>query len=666
MSKTILQKSAKYLILIGTLLWIVLVIAAYYLVHKPLLPSQAFNLALAFGQFVVAVGLVSIGGGLGSYLLPDNNLNPLGRLALQAAFGLGVLSIGFLIVGSTLGVNPVLMWGIFLLLGGFFWRSAWRWLKSWKELLLRCYPTSRLEWAIALGVGVILLSTLTKALAPPTKFDTLVYHLSLPQAYLEAGRIVYVPWLFYWGMPQITEMLFTWALTLAGKEAAIVLGWLIGLLALVGLFAYTKQRLGARPAWVAIAALLAGFTTAESLAWGYVGWMSILYGWSFLVVLECWISNGRRRDLLLAGIFAGLALGTKYTNGVLFLVGVGVIVWVCREKSLWEILKNILRFGVVFLVASLPWLIKNFLATGNPAYPLLLPSGGVNQIRLTKYQGQALWGDWRDVIFLPFRATVYGLEGGAGYSASVGPLLLTLGALAWVGWKNRSDEQRSALRIIHMVAGLGLLVWIAAARFSGFLIQSRLYFSLFPVFAILAGAGFDALRYIKLPKIRLQRIVSVLVLLVFFFNVFNVSVNALKQGTLQNVLALQSDHDYLVTNLGWYAVVMKSIRDLPPDARVLMLWETRSLYCAPKCFPDEILDRWYNDITLMQSSEVILQSWRDAGYTHLLYYRLGADYIRRKDTVYQSSDWQTLEILLSSLSQTDEFGDVYVLYSLDS
>jgi hypothetical protein len=115
--------------------------------------------------------------------------------------------------------------------------------------------------------------------------------------------------------------------------------------------------------------------------------------------------------------------------------------------------------------------------------------------------------------------------------------------------------------------------------------------------------------------------------------------------------------------------VMQAIQELPEASRVLMLWEPRSLYCLPKCDPDELLDRWLDDLRGTQSqlpSRAILESWQTAGYTHLLYFRAGADYIRHHDNRYLASDWIALNDLLSGLSEPVNFGEVYFLYTISS
>jgi hypothetical protein len=210
---------------------------------------------------------------------------------------------------------------------------------------------------------------------------------------------------------------------------------------------------------------------------------------------------------------------------------------------------------------------------------------------------------------------------------------------------------------------------MAAGRFSSYLLQSRLYFAIFPYLAVLAGAGFAALSQSALPGVRLGRIASVLVLLVLGLHLFELGAHALNQGASRYLLALRTSEAYLADNLGWYSPAMKELRELPVGSRALMLWETRSFYCWPVCEPDETIDRWlrerYGDGSASpRTPEEILRAWKQAGYTHLLYYRLGADFIRSQSLDYQPADWQALDDLLARLSPVKDFGDAYTLYRL--
>ncbi len=653
-------------ILLGlvSLAWVAIIVSLYYVNHKPFTAALALSLVRAGGQLLVAVGLVSLAGGLGNWIFSAEDSHPLERLVLQVALGLGILSVFVLLVGWTLGVSPVVMWLLYFGTGVLLWRTILRWWRNWGIFASMGQNAGRLEKTFAILVVLSALSALITALAPPLKFDALVYHLAIPRAYLDAGRISYLPWTMFWGMPQTAEMLFTWVMSLAGAEAAAVLGWLIGVLALAGIFGFVSQRLDAPSAWIAVAALMAGFTSASSLAWGYVDWMNALFGIGFLISLENWCSHQRRSDLIYCGVFAGLALGTKYTAGVLLLCGLVIIAWHGRTQPMSRQFRTMIQFAVAALALSSPWWVKNLLATGNPFYPLLYPAGAMDQFRLDFYQDQPLYGGWLDMILLPIGATLRGIEGAIGFNASIGPLLLALGGLSWMGWKQWSDDQRSSIVVAMFVSGIGLVTWAVASRFSGLLIQTRLYFSLFPAFAFLAGAGYHGLQQIKIPNVRIGRVVGLLVVLVMGLNLLKIGDAVLRQNAPQYLFSITSKEDYLLNNLGWFAWVMESIDELPEESRVLMLWEPRSFYCTPKCIPDEVLDRWIREARSGNDVDGILAGWGARGFTHLLYYQEGADFIQGEDDRYQDADWQLLDELLAEMPTPLDFGDVYVLYPL--
>lgn len=62
-----------------------------------------------------------------------------------------------------------------------------------------------------------------------------------------------------------------------------------------------------------------------------------------------------------------------------------------------------------------------------------------------------------------------------------------------------------------------------------------------------------------------------------------------------------------------------------------------------------MIDRWYDDIRTYQKPEVILRTWIEERYTHLLLYQAGAEFIRDSEPRYTSEDWQNLETLLTYL-----------------
>jgi hypothetical protein len=314
---------------------------------------------------------------------------------------------------------------------------------------------------------------------------------------------------------------------------------------------------------------------------------------------------------------------------------------------------------------ALPWLIKNFAFTGNPIYPFFFESGSMNQIRLNVYQGMGSYGNLLDLFFLPIRATIMGVDGTHGYSVSMGPLLIGLGVIAFLGWEEKDLEQKLSIVNAGLIAFFGILVWAIGNQFSGYLIQTRFYFVLFPAFAILAGFGYFQIKQYQIGQVRIKRLVNILIIIVLAFIAFQLIAEVVEKNVLPNVFGYQSNQEYLEKNLGWYARAIDEINLLDEGERVLFFYEPRGFGCIPKCDPDEILDQWKVTYHEFKSTEEIIASWKNDGFTHILVYTKGMEFLRKEqDPHHPPVELDALEKLTTSLSLVANYGDWYKLYFL--
>ncbi len=642
----------------------VLVIGFYYVTHKPFDLSFAVAFSLMIWRVLIAGLIMAVAGGIGVRLLPNLPLHPVAALAIQAIFGLGLIALLILLVGALLGVHVWLLAGI-LLAGIFFLRRSIRlWIRqwtAWKDILQHSATSER--WMGALVI-LALISPLWTALAPPIKYDALVYHLTLPHAYLDAGRIIHLPWLMMSGYPQNAEMLYLLAMALGGAPAAAVLGWGFALVGLCGLVGWLMTNWDARAAWAGCAALFAGSTLVFSSGWGYVDWLGLLFGLACLISLDLWGKNGHSSFLWLAGAFSGMAIGSKYPFGTLALVGLCAVIFLSRHQ-LNSIPKRIILFSTGAILFTLPWLMKNFLFTGNPLYPFFFPAAEMDEIRVSIYFEDEPFGDWQDVLFLPWRATIWGIEGAAGYAASIGPLLLGFGVLSWIGWRKLSDDQQKTLTHLTLFALLTWVWWAIGGRFTGYLLQTRMVYPLLPAFAGLAGVGFRAASSIQIASIRLQRVLTAMILMVLTFTALEAHLDMMGRFTPQAALQLINPKEYLERNTGWYQPAMEAVRNLPANSQTLLIYEPRALYCLPICKPDENLDRWRRDWMRYSDFSAIQHHWQEEGFTHLLVFRLGVEFMKENpDPKHPLPSLLALEDFLNTLPVLEDFGGVYQLYSL--
>jgi len=631
--------------------------------HKLLSAQDLIGVFSNLWQVLVAFLIIATAGGIGEWLLRHSDVSGLIRFGLAAALGMIVMSVGILVLGATLGTNLIPLGIPILIVLTTVRKYILTWLKNLTEL--RTSIHGKYEKTLAAGAIIILCANLAVALAPPTEWDALVYHFAIPSAYLQNGRITYLANTMFWGMPELTEMIYLPAMRIAGVEAAAVIGVFVGAVVLLGLLGYVKSKFNNIAAWTAVAALLAGGSLGWSLSTGYVDWMGLLFGWSALAALNDWLERHDRRMLILTGIFCGGAIGTKYSAGVV-LIGSILVLGLMQKHQAWKyIISSIFVLGLTATITSSPWWIKNFLATGNPFYPFFIPSGAMDQIRLNFYEKLPAWRNWQSVILLPWQATFLGIGGKEGYSADIGPLLVGLSPLAWINWKSRSEAQRTTILTAGIITAAGFVLWAMGSRISGLLIQTRLFFIFFPAWAVLAGAGIDAIWNLKFSNIRFGFLIGVLTILMFGLNVFSLGKSFVSRNPALYILRLEDEQTYLLRNLGSYTRAMETIQGLPSNSHVLMLWEARGYYCQPRCDSDEIIDRWFHDSTKYTTSLSILQTWHNQGFTYMLINNQGKDFVRENDPAGKMINWSLLDTTLANLTIEKEIdGGVYTLYRL--
>ncbi|NMB88216.1 MAG: hypothetical protein GYA17_07635, partial [Chloroflexi bacterium] len=491
--------------------WSILVMAGYFYYHKPVQVADVLALLRAGLDLGLAAWIAALAGALGRRLKPAATLPSLERAGLHAALGAGCFSLLWLLLGALHLYTPWMGWLVLVASTLLLYRPARLWLTDLlavRDIWRQC---GAMERAIFLLACALVLLQLPIALAPPTHWDALSYHLELPRQYLAAGGLVALPENPYWGSPQLTEMLYTWAMSLHGGQTAATLGWWLDVVILLGVAGFTihhfpgdagSPRLAGGV--LAAAALLAGATPRHMLGWAYADWMAALFGLGILCVLYQWMEQPEPKELLWLGLLGGFLVSVKWTAGVLLLAaGLTALVLVLRRR---RGLPALLLAGVIAVVVYLPWALKDLLATGNPFYPYLLPTAWVSAERLAHLRYAPVL-DWADRIFFPLMATWRGVEGAPGYSSDVGPLLVLLAIPGLIAF-------RKSLRSLPLAAAL-LFTWLAVIGLGGgmgHLMQTRLYFAVLPAAAALAGWGWSAIHSLPVPGVRVSRIAGSLVL----------------------------------------------------------------------------------------------------------------------------------------------------------
>ncbi|MDX1662695.1 MAG: glycosyltransferase family 39 protein, partial [Candidatus Promineifilaceae bacterium] len=666
----------------AAILWAFVIVAAYFWAHKPFNAQIVRGVGESVLSILLWLALTALGAALGRRLLQALPGHPLAdeapaiRLALSAGAGLGFISIVVWALGMVGLFRPSAAWGAVLLLA-FLLRHDLRALVELARRLRLPRPGNRLQrWFLFYAV-LSLTMTFLVALAPPIAWDSLVYHLNGPRLYIESGQIGHPIDLPYLGFPQLGQMQFGLAMLLLGDRVPALFHFGYALMALAVTVALTRRAFGRSAAWFAGAILLSVPTFFSLASWPYVDLTLLFFATAAFYAFFRW---RERHDvgevgsgwLILAGLMVGFAGGVKYTAVIIPFALAASIAWSSRRDGLGAIVRRLLLVGVPALLVVLPWPLENWLTTGNPVYPFFFDDARFwDAWRGWWYDrpgtGLAATAPWR-LLIVPLEATVLGTQGKELYEATLGPLLLiSVGLLALV-WRALTRAERAAAGHMILFLALNYLLWLNGVARTAMLLRARFLFPVFGIVAALGGVALARLPSISRPQLDVGWLVRVVVIMSLALLLFATAVDFILINPLPVLVGLESEEQYVERRLGPYPNVMEAINTLPPDARVIFLWEPRSYGCIVDCWPDALLDRFLHHTQhLDHDAEEIAAAWREMGFTHVLLRHGRLRFIIEADfDPVTEADLQILESLISRhLEPVAQWSDDYTLYALE-
>jgi hypothetical protein len=515
-----------------------------------------------------------------------------------------------------LGLVVVNRWvfGALFVLAAFWLRDDLR--AVWRDARALHIPIpSRFERALAAFVALALVLGGLVALTPPIAWDAQTYHLVIPQIALEQGRITAPPDIVYFNFPSLGEMLFLAAMLLKGDIAAQVVHFVFFVLTLGAVFAFARRDFNARVAWLACAILVAVPSLLIVSMWAYVDAMLAFYAFASFYAWRIAYERRDARWFALAGAFAGLAMGIKYT-AVIVPIAL-VVVWLARDLVEQRALRltadrrpltasclpptasrlPLTAYCLLLTAFAAPWYLRNWFFTGNPFYPFVFGGRYWDAFRAEWFSrfGTGLLNDPLQLVLAPWFATIYGVEGALGFEATIGPLVLMLVPL-WVlgvqgsrfkvqglrfkvqGSRFKVQDSRNTQHVsrntqyvtLTLFTLLLYLFWLIGVAQSKLLMQTRLLFPAFPAFALLAALAYERLSAFDLQQFSLQRFTRLVMLLVLGLTALGYAIGFASSGTLAYLVGAESRAAYLARQLGAYDAALRFVNtQLPRDARVI-------------------------------------------------------------------------------------------------
>lgn len=535
------------------------------------------------------------------------------RVIVPLALGYGITAYLVFAWGSIGWLNRSVVWTVFgvLLAGGALgWRAAVRgWSRS-RDSRAVSPRISTPERLLLLVIAAFAGSTLVAALAPPTEWDTLTYHLAAPAHFLRMGAIDFVPYK-EWANPFTAEMWNVIGLTVDSGSLAQVFQWTMGLVgaAAVCLLGHRVSRT------VGITAATLYYTSPHifslsTSAKSDLAWMAFLL-LSLHLTLR-WAEGAPMRWLWFSAVFAGLALGTR-VQGLWWVPAVTLVVLsiyrVEKRRSWSGSLARAMLFGALAIVVAGPWWTRNLIASGDPFWPYaysVFPSRFWTQALHDKY---AAWSSGPghsllDYLAGPWNVTVNQAAWHFGLRGSASPAPLAFSPLAFVAWRASSVAVRRLLVACMAAALIYYSLWFT---------QFQVLRYLLPTLAILmvpAAAGLEASMRASATRWVAGGLFAATLL---WFGGMNI---AFSVEAISATLGITSESKYLRDNVGLYDDLQWMNRNLPHNAKVLIFH--LKTYYLERDYVRGDRNLWPIGENPEATPEMLLDELRHRGVTHIL------------------------------------------------
>ncbi len=546
----------KFLILFIFLFWALLFIALFHFSFPTyfveVLPEIFYFLIFTFSCF-----------GLGYIFLRTLKVETefLERVVFSISIGLIIFSI-FTSIAGFLGL---LKKGFFVFLLFFVFiatiPSSLRFGKELREKIKSFSLSFNFEFLSFILLTFLMVLIFLFSLAPPLFYDSLEYHLAIPNYFILKGRITYMEGNVFSNMPSYLYMLYLFGILVKNEILASLINYLMGLILTLSLITFSRRFLFSVYSFIPSLSLLSLPLTSFLMSTPIMELpLSAFLMLSFYSLL-LFIRTRKNGWLLITGIFAGFSAGLKYQGLFVFLLV--PIVLLIFERRIKENIRAIIIIFSISIIVSLPWFLKNFIYTGNPFYPMFFKIFGGKG-----WSAENNWRFFQDLHIkspsqmlsllyeVNFNSKIFGAGG------IIGPIFLIFLPLYFLGKMNRIVNTMFLISFLYLFSFLktGII------RYSYF---SIVLLSLSISYGILKVVDFRPLKFI---------VYSTFFAIVFLNSFLSFSHLSLVNPGHNLFLGKENKESYLKNYLPHYRGIEFINKNLPPDSLILFLYEARTAY----------------------------------------------------------------------------------------
>ncbi len=479
---------------------------------------------------------------------------------------------------------------------------------------------SLLERGLLLAIAFFVVLILPFDFAPPIARDELIQHLLMPALYLREGGAVQVPYIGSSYVPMNLNMLYLAGLSFGSEALPRLTHHLFGLLTALGIYSYLRFKMPRVYCLLAALLFIATPAVMNLSRTAYVDLGATFFATMALFALLRWRHSGKRW-FFYSAVMLGLALGTKYSMVIAFalLPPMAIYIYIQRGGSQLGAIRAGLIYAAIAVAVFSPWLVRNFIWTGSPLYPLLgaivditgnghgVHTGGAVSPIEKRY---LLYGEsLLDIVMVPLRIFWEGVDGSIQrFDGVLNPMYLLFIALAFTKRLGRDYRYVWSLFIYSAV-------FFAMTFFTTDLVV-RYILPVLPPLVIVSVVGLRA----SIQRAGLGRYIAFAGILFFFvFSLFYLYGLHTRYAPLRYLAGEQSREQYLTERLADYDTTAYANANIAKDSKVLFLFTgDRAYYWEREFFYGGRLgENLIAQMKRVSSGEELFLDMKRQGFTHL-------------------------------------------------
>ncbi|MDP2939640.1 MAG: hypothetical protein Q8O13_06170 [Candidatus Omnitrophota bacterium] len=464
------------------------------------------------------------------------------------------------------------------------------------------------------------------ALAPPTDWDGLAFHLMQPKSYLAHINLTYNFLPSFLTFPKNAEMLYLLGMGLKSDILAKLINFAMGIMLAISIFSFSRKYFSFN-----VCLLASTIFYTMPIVGGYLSTMAFVdlfvYFYEFLAIYAFfnWWDTSKKFWLVIAGIMIGFSMGVKYLSIVSFsLIVLGIIIKVLfiDKKNLNFLFSQLLVFIPLAVLIPSYWYIRNFISTGNPFWPIFYRIfGGLHLTpEYLKYMEYALlkYGIKRTLInylLLPWYLTFNPDKFGGSY---LNPLFFVfLPVLLFFKEKKRI--------IIHLLffSGLYLTVWF------WFLSQQQRFLP--AIITLLSICTAYAIERVIAFDIKFKKVIYIIIFSWFLISTINIILD--HKDKIPVILGMQTTKSYLSKKLNFYQDIDFINHNLPKDSNILLI-DFECCYYLERKFTYGDLGHQTHILYKNYDVDSLMMYLKELGITHIF---IPKDFCNRK--VFIEKKW---------------------------